>query len=255
MNTDKPTWRNLLRTAGTLVLASGFAMTAAAAYAQNSSSSYNSQYNNQQSYNNRRTPRYTGHSWTDHLVLEGGGGVTVPGGNTQNFANTGFNVLLGGGYKFNDRLSVLAEWNFNRMGVPTTLANEAAQTPGGNEHIWTADVNPKYNFIRSDRADAYVIGGGGFSRALTNFTVPVVVGCGYYYYYGGGCVGNVTVAHTSTNQGNLDIGVGGEWRFSPYQREKLFLEARYEKLFSPDRGILPPGQNAMLIPVTVGIRW
>ncbi len=215
---------------------------------------YNSQYSNSSQYNHK--PRYTGEGWGKHLVLEGGGGVTVPGGSTQNFANTGWNVLLGGGFKFNDRLSLLAEWNFNRMTVPQSLAYDSAQTPYGNEHIWTVDLNPKFNFIHRDRLDGYVIGGGGFSRALTNFTVPVYVPCGYYYYYyyGGGCSGSVTVAHTSTNQGNIDIGLGAEWRISPYERGKIFLEARYQKLFSP-KSVLPPGQDANLIPVTVGYRW
>ena len=80
--------------------------------------------------------------------------------------------MLGAGYKFNDRLSLLAEWNFNRMGVPHSLAFEQAQVPDGNEHIWTIDLNPKFNVIQRGRTDGYVIGGGGFSRALTSFTFP-----------------------------------------------------------------------------------
>jgi hypothetical protein len=213
---------------------------------------YNSQYNNPPPY--RRTPRYTGEGWSSHFVFEGGGGVTTAGGDTQNYANVGWNALLGAGYKFNHRLSLLAEWNFNWLGVPHSLAYSTAQVPDGNEHIWTLDLNPKFDFIQSGRLDGYVIGGGGFSRALTNFTYPVYVPCGYFYYYGGGCTGNVTVAHTSSNQGNFDIGIGGEWRASPYERGKVFLEVRYLRLFTPNNG-LPPGNDANLIPVTVGYRW
>ncbi len=275
MKNLKTALRTGLKRTGYLALACGFPLAAVAQSASPSysSSSYvpssynlqygNGQYNNGQytgnpygngPYNNRRTPRYTGHSRADHLVLEGGGGVTAPGGDTQNYANTGWNVLAGIGYRFNHRLSLLAEWNFNYMFVPHSLANVSAGTPDGNEHIWTIDLNPKFDFIRGGRADAYVIGGGGFSRALTNFTVPVLFYCYDYYFGGYPCSGDVTVAHTSSNQGNVDIGLGGEWRLSPYDRTKLFLEARYEKLFSPNNG-LPPGQNATLIPVTVGFRW
>jgi hypothetical protein len=220
-----------------------------------SSNQYNSQ-NNNAPYNHK--PRYTGEGWGKHLVLEGGGGVTAAGGDTQNYADTGWNVLLGGGLKFNDRFSLLAEWNFNRMWVPQSLAIEAAQVPAGNEHIWTADLNPKFDIIHGSRTSVYAIGGGGFSRALTSFTYPVYVPCwwgyGYGYGYGGGCTGSVTVAHTSTNQANVDIGMGAEWRVSPYERGNIFLEARYLKLFSP-RSILPPGQDATLIPITFGYRW
>jgi hypothetical protein len=244
---------------GLLLAAAGQAQTYSSStvsyHPQNSYSS--NQYNSgNPSYNQK--PRYTGEGWGKHLVLEGGAGVTPAGDGTQNYANTGWNVLLGGGIKFNDRLSLLAEWNFNRMGVPQSLAIEAAQVPYGNEHIWTVDLNPKFDLIHGDRKGVYVIGGGGFSRALTSFTYPVYVPCwwgyGYGYGYGGGCTGNVTVAHTSTNQGNIDIGMGAEWRVSPYERGKIFLEARYLKLFSPN-SILPPGGDATLVPITFGYRW
>lgn len=265
MSIAKSVVRTILQRTACLALACGLPL-AVGLHAQTYSSSkvsydfqgnnsynpqYNSQYNNSSPYH--RTPRYTGESWGSHFVFEGGAGVTPAAGDTQNYANTGYNVLLGVGYKFNDRLSLLAEWNFNRMGVPHSLAFQQAQVPDGNEHIWTIDLNPKFNVIHSARTDGYVIGGGGFSRALTSFTYPVYVPCGYYFFYGG-CVGDVTVAQTSTNQGNVDIGVGAEWRVSPYDRGKLFLEARYLKLFSP-QSALPPGQDAALVPVTVGYRW
>ncbi len=261
MNIPRKNLRAVVRGIGCLALACA-SFAAMSLHAQSSSSSdnnqgyngepYNGQYNNGP-YNNQRTPRYTGHSWTDHLVFEGGAGVTQPFRNTQNYANTGFNVLLGTGLKFSNRLSLLAEWNFNYLGVPHSLAN-AQGTPDGNEHIWTADLNPKINIIHTARSNGYVIGGGGFSRALINFTVPVNFYCYGYYFGGYPCSGSVTVAHTSSNQANWDVGVGGEWSLSQYEREKIFLEARYEKLFTPDNG-LPPGYNAALIPITFGVRW
>ncbi|HVC91752.1 MAG TPA: hypothetical protein VND66_14140 [Acidobacteriaceae bacterium] len=249
----------ILRRMGCLVLTCGLPLVTGL-YAQSSSSGYNGSYYTSQHGNGTssqvQTPRYTGHSWIDDLVLEGGAGATAPVGKTLNYANIGWNILLGTGYKFNDRLSLLAEWNFSRMTVPHMLAGVIAGVPDGNQHIWTVDLNPKFNVLRKGRADGYVIGGGGFSRALISFTAPVEIPCGYYYagYYGVGCTGTITIAHTSTNQANLDIGIGGEWHLSPYAREKLFLEARYERLLSPNTG-LPPGYNANLIPVTIGIRW
>ena len=269
--------RTALKRAGQLSLICGF-LISTGVFAQNYSSSnnpqYNAQYNNPPNgqynngqynngynngpYNNRHTPRYTGTSWTDHWVLAGGGGGTTAADGTTDYSNPGFNILLGGGFKFNDRLSLLAEWSFNRMGVPYTLAAVTAGTPDGNEHIWTADLNPKFDFLHTGRVGVYVIGGGGFSRALTNFTYPVYVPyCGYGYGFGygyGGCTGSVTVAHTSTNQGNIDIGIGAEWRISPYERGSIFIEARYLRLFSPTNG-LPPGGDAEYIPATIGFRW
>ena len=238
-------------------------------YSSQSSSQSNAPYTynqNQQEVtpprNEASSPRYKGEGWAHHFVFEGGGGGSVAVGSTQNLANPGWNVLLGTGFRFNNRLSLLAEWNFNDMGVPHSVATAVAQVPGGNEHIWTVDLNPKFNLIRTGRFNGYVIGGGGFSRALVNYTYPVVVPCGYGYGYGfygygygyGGCTGNVTVAHTSSNQGNFDIGMGGEWRISPYSRGKIFLEARYLEAYTPKNG-LPPGYNATIVPITIGFRW
>lgn len=240
--------RSALRWAGYTTLAMGLPLTASL-HAQNAQNSYN--------YNAQKAPRYTGKSWTDHLVVEGGGGVTAPAAGTQKYANTGFNFLLGVGYRVNKRLSFLAEWQFNRMGVPNTLAYTTAQVPNGNEHLWTVGIDPKYDYVRGGRFDGYVLGGGGFSRALTSFTAPVPVPCGYGYGYGYGfggvCAGSVTVSQHSSNQATLNIGTGGEFRFSPYHRYKLFVEARYVKMFTPSG--LPPGPNAMLVPVTIGVRW
>ena len=199
-----------------------------------------------------------------HLTFEGGFGVTAPAANTQNYANTGWNMLLGGGYKFNKRLSLLAEWNFNDMGVPNDLAytQSNGQAGSGNEHIWTVGLDPKYNYIRHLQFHAYVIGGGGFSRQLTSFTAAVLVPCGYSGYsgfsgyggFGGPCVGSVNVNQESSNQGSLNIGTGLEWRFSPYTRYKFFVEGRYLKTYTPNH-VLPPGYYASFVPVTLGIRW
>jgi opacity protein-like surface antigen len=250
----KPSLRRGLKWAGITALAFGLPLTAAMQAQDSSNNNYN--YN----YNNAKKPRYSGKSWTDSLVLEGGGGGTTGVQNTQNLVNPGFNVLLGAGYKFNDRLSLIGEWNFNDLGVPHSLANAVAQVPGGNEHLWTATLNPKFNVIRKGRFDGYAIGGGGFSRSLVSFTRPVLVPCGYGYGYGygfgygGACAGNVTVSHHSSNQAALDLGGGAEFRFSPYSRYKLFIEARYLKAMTP-KSNLPPGYDASVVPATIGIRW
>ena len=276
MDTFQEIMRIATKGSGYLALACGLLLTAGlraqtyssstVSYTPQYNSQPNRQYNGPYTYNQNQSqrevtpPHYRGEGWAHHFVFEGGGGGSVAVGSTQNLANPGWNVLLGTGFRFNSRLSLLAEWNFNDMGVPHSVATAVAQVPGGNEHIWTADLNPKFNLFRTPRFDGYVIGGGGFSRVLVNYTYPVLVPCGYGYGYGyygygyGACTGNVTVAHTSSNQANFDVGVGGEWRVSPYSRGKIFLEARYLKAYTPKNG-LPPGYNATIVPITIGFRW
>jgi len=85
----------------------------------------------------------------------------------------------------------------------------------------------------------------------------LVLGGYYYYYYGGGggvCAGSVNVSQESSNQGMFDVGTGVEFRFSSYSRFKLFVEGRYERFYTP-KSNLPPGYNAALVPVMIGVRW
>ena len=53
-------------------------------------------------------------SLTDHLAIELGAGLNVPAGNTTTWQAVGYSINLGGGWMFNDRFGVLAEYSFNR---------------------------------------------------------------------------------------------------------------------------------------------
>lgn len=201
-----------------------------------------------------QSPRYTGANTglTSHLTFEGGGGFTIPAGSDSKNINVGYNILLGGGYMLNKRFGALAEWNFNRHAIPNAVLQEA-QEPGGNYHFWTASIDPIYNYWIGNKWGGYGIGGGGFSRKLVSFTQPFTT-C-YPSYFGCYPVyGNVVVYHYSSNQAMVDIGSGVTFRFSPYNRTKLFMEARVVKLFTSSATQLP-GKNVLLVPVTFGVRW
>lgn len=196
--------------------------------------------------------RYTGESRMSHLTIEGGGGLTPAVGGTANNVNLGWNVLLGGGYMFNKKMGMLIEYNFNRNGMPDAILRQA-QEPGGNYHFWTIAADPIYNYYQGGKLGGYLVGGGGFSRKLVSFTQPFTyTTCDPYF----GCypiTQNVVVYHFSSNQPMVDLGTGLTFRFSPYSRTKLFLDARFVKLYTTAAQI--PGHNAQLLPVTIGLRW
>ncbi len=200
-----------------------------------------------------------------HLTFEGGGGITAPIGNSQKYIDLGWNFMLGAGYRANRRFSILAEWEFNGLNIPSDLALSLtqSQTPDGNDHLWMFQIDPKFDYARGSRLDAYVLGGGGFSRQLTTFTSSVTLACpvqtgppasGSSGGGSGSCVDSLIVANESSNQGTMNIGTGGEWRTAPNGRGKIFLEARYVKVFSPTT-TEPPGYHASIIPITFGVRW
>jgi len=118
------------------------------------------QYPNQGGYNR---PSYNSHhndSLTDHLALELGAGFNVPSGNTTTWQAVGYSINLGGGWMFNNRIGVLAEYTFNRANIPTNTLTNIGE-PDGNVHVWSLGLEPIIYYKTGGHLGGYVIGGGG----------------------------------------------------------------------------------------------
>ncbi|HZZ38707.1 MAG TPA: hypothetical protein VFE06_06230 [Acidobacteriaceae bacterium] len=202
------------------------------------------------------SPRYPNYeSRASHIAIVAGGGFTGPIGNdTSGYDTWGYNLDFGGGWNFNKKFGVVFEYQFDRNKIPgATIAAIGAQGGNINTHLFLFD--PIYYFYTSKKTGAYVTGGGGFSRKVTNFTdLQSVQQCYYFCYYG---YAPVTVASFSSTQGAFDIGLGGYWKaFGRDSNAKLFAEARYVWVDSPKPTSSTNGEGTEgLIPVTVGIRF
>ena len=184
---------------------------------------------------------------TSHLAAEFGGGWTTPG-TDQNDMAYGWNIVAGGGYKFNRKFSLLGEYKFNSSGIPSSVLAQLNE-PGGYIHIWSLTVEPVWNIKTSGNWGAYVTGGGGYYRKTTAFTQPALITgyyCDYFYCYPYQYVGNVVTSEFATNQGGFDV--GGGFTFGNFSFGKLYTEARYTWLATP-------GRSTTIIPVTIGLRW
>src|SRR5262249_47990370 len=164
---------------------------------------------------NPRYPEYQSR-WSK-LALEAGVGFTAPVGNTAHGWETyGYNIKAGAGWNFNKHLGVLLEFQWNRDKIPgstlTQLAiSSGSPTPlGGNVNTWSFTLDPIYYVPVTHRTGVYVTGGGGFYRKVTNFTAPALGFICYYYCYPG--YFPQTVAHSSSNQGGMNIGAGFYWK-------------------------------------------
>jgi len=150
---------------------------------------------------------------------------------------------------------VLAEYEFNRSGIPNSVL-AAQSAPNGNVHIWGLTLDPIVYLKNSGGWGAYVTGGGGFYRKLTSFTQPVYLGYGCDFY--GYCYpqyGNQLLSHFSSNQGGANLGVGLTHNFGDGSA-KLFAEARYEFVNSPRASPTQVGSGTVsMIPVTFGVRF
>ena len=105
----------------------------------------------------------------------------MPVGNTKTWQNVGYSINLGGGWNFNDRFGVLAEYSFNRANIPQNTLTDVGE-PNGNVHVWSLTLDPIFYYKTSGRIGGYVTGGGGFYRKLTSFTESVYEGdyCSYF---------------------------------------------------------------------------
>lgn len=204
--------------------------------------------------NNNRYPNYTSR-WS-HFAFEAGGGFTAPIGNDVRggYDGWGYNVTVGGGWNFSKYIGTLLEYQFNRNVIPQATL-QAIGVPSGNINTWSLTLDPIIYLPMTHSMGAYVTGGGGFYRKVTNFSAPAPVEqCYYFCYYG---YVNQTIGHFSSNQGGLNIGLGGYWKaFGPDSNAKLYAEARYVWVDSPAPHGLQQGEGTEgLIPVTFGIRF
>ncbi len=183
-----------------------------------------------------------------HLTFEGGVGFNQPFSTASVTNTTAWAVKVGGGYNFTPRFGLLAEYSFNRFGLTDYYLNQSNVSQGGNTHLWSLTMEPILRYRLHSKVGGYVIGGGGFYRALTSFTNPTY---GYVCYPFYGCFpvqGTVVVSHFSSNQGGLNIGTGFTFKTNPEESFAFFTEARYEWLDTP-------GHTTEFIPVTFGVRW
>lgn len=215
------------------------------------------QRNGYPNYNNR---------WS-HMAFEIGGGPTAPIGNAarDGWETWGYNVTAGVGWNFSRYLGTMVEYQFNRMKIPGStlsalaIANGTSTPIGGNINTWSLTLDPIVYLPTGPSTGAYITGGGGFYRKVTNFTEPVLsTQCDPYYFY---CYQNfvpVTVAHSSSNQGGLNLGLGLYWKvFGPSSNAKLYTEARYVWVDSPQASSSDPYGSGTegFIPVTIGLRF
>lgn len=205
---------------------------------------------------NNRYPRYPNYqSRMSRLAIVAGGGFSAPIGNaTHGYETWGYNLDFGAGWNFTKRVGVLFEYQFDRMKIPgATVAAVGADGGNINSHLFLFD--PIIYFLSGQKGGAYVTGGGGFSRKVTNFTQLQPVQQCYYFCYTG--YAPVTVAHFSSTQGAADLGLGMYWKaFGPDSNAKLFAEARYVFVDSPKPTATTNGEGTEgIIPVTFGIRF
>ena len=216
---------------------------------------------------------------SNKYTFAAGGGFNVPAGSTGKELGLSWKFQAAGGYNFNKKFGVLLEYDYDKFSltggnlnrqynryISLGLVDQNGRPVSfagldGNAHVWSITLNPMYTFYQSDAMGAYVIGGGGFYRKLTNFTLPQT---GVFCDFFGFCytfTQNQTFDHYSNNAGGVNGGIGFTYRFSRFASEKLYAEARYVWVANSQstnsiNGLYPENNKRTgYFPITFGIRW
>jgi hypothetical protein len=216
-----------------------------------------------------------------------GGGFGLPTGGTHNDLTTGWGLQFGGGRNFNKKFGVAIQFDYDHFGFQTNTLNNLLAiynslcTPneqaagncapftqlGGNSHIWSFTVDPRYTFYDGDKTGAYVVGGFGFYHKTATFTIPAIgTYCDPFY----GCYqyqANQPIDSYTSNAPGINGGVGMTYKFSRFASARFYAEARYVYIFNQSRPFDVSGTTAYFnafpqnsaktsyIPVKFGIRF
>lgn len=217
------------------------------------------------------------HGMLHHWTFEAGAGANAPTGQDTHQAGVvgpdpipvitwGGNFTFGGGLRFSNRLSLLAEYQFMDDKLPGAFISAVNNATGGgssytnppitvgNTHINSITASPVFDLTPRRSNGIYLVGGWGWYHKSTNFQTPVTQ-FGYYGAY----TQNVTVSAFTSNQWGGNGGLGLYHRFSnmygDVNHSEFFAEARYTYIHTPP----VTQQNGIgvteVIPITIGMRF
>lgn len=164
-------------------------------------------------------------------TFEGGGGLSVPAGAAADRFNTGWNLLFGGGYRFNRHISGLLEYQLDRYSLTNTLLQNSNQPDGFNSY-WSLTLNPRYDFTLHHGLGGYVTGGYGLYHRRLAFTDPSQ-SVGYCDPYTGYCYDNgaPVVAEFTNFKGGFNLGGGMTYALGD-SGLKVFSDVRFNRFIA-----------------------
>lgn len=167
----------------------------------------------------------------DKLTFEGALGPTLPIGTAKSSMNTGFNFLLGAGWKFTPNVAGLLEFQYDRSSL-TNQTLQAFNQPDGFNRFWSLTLNPRYYIHPKGKVSGYGTAGYGLYVRSLAFTDPsqAVGYCDPYYGYCSSS-GAPIVAEFTNYKGGFNVGGGvtyaiGESGF------KVVGDVRYNRFLS-----------------------
>lgn len=186
-----------------------------------------------------------------------GGGISPSVGDFGDRHEMGWGLFGGGGYKFNPKISLNLEYNYDRFtykysspNVPADLPPNVITVLDGTTQVHGFNLNPRYTVGGEGSLSGYVTAGYGIYNRKFQITRP---GVGDYIYcdpWWGWCyAGLVPVDYLlkeySTWKGGFNVGGGVEFGG---ETGKFFVDVRYRMIYTTS-------VRTSYIPITFGFRF
>jgi Outer membrane protein beta-barrel domain len=180
-----------------------------------------------------------------------GFGYTPLVGPISNNLDNGWNFQVGGGLMFSPHFGVIADYQYNGLGVPDRVLNLLA-VPDGNAHVQSFTVGPEIRFATGGKVSPYIIGGIGWYRRTIEFTAPTIAPVTvfdpfYGFFFPAFVPADVVLGTLTSDAFGGNVGLGFNFRIGE-SHAKVFAETRYH-IASTE------GRDTQMLPFTIGIRW
>jgi hypothetical protein len=189
-----------------------------------------------------------------HFTLNVGAGFSPLVGQISDRLNNGWNVTVGGGYRFTRRIEANLQFTYNGFGVKPVVLQEAGLSGanGANSHLWSLTVDPKLRLHPFGRVDPYFTGGVGYYRRTIQFTQPTLAPVDIFdpffgfFFFPTLVPANIVLGNITRGGVGGNLGLGFDFPFVGGTR--FFTEAKYQYA---DTGSIP----TRMIPLILGVRW
>jgi opacity protein-like surface antigen len=197
------------------------------------------------------TTTLSGRAQDEHrLTLNAGAGFSPLTGQISDRLNNGWNITVGGGYRFTRHFETNLQFTYNGFGVRQVVLTEAA-VPGANSHMWSITVDPKLRLRPSKRVDPYFVGGVGYYRRTIEFTQPTLTPVSLFDPFFDTFFSELVPADIvlgDITRGGVGGSLGAGFDLPFVRGTRFFAEARYQYAST---GNIP----TRVVPLTLGISW
>jgi len=184
-----------------------------------------------------------------------GGGPGFPLSQTNKFANTSYNLVVGGGPNLWDHVKLDGEFMFQGLPVTQGVIKETGLSEVKGR-LYSLTGNLIIGTSKGSKS-AYVIGGGGWYRRTLEAKKTVLQAgssCSSdWAWWNVECVNgifptDITVGSRTVSAGGFNVGLGVAFGMGESGTPSFYTEIRYHRSFTQS-------VETVVLPLTFGIRW